>query len=221
MLFRSHLVVRWFLGEHALGLYAAATRLVDFVRNFVSIGFMVITPRIAQSANSPASLRRLARLAVAGVALVGFPLVLGILTTARVLVPWVLGSQYEESARLLPWLAGYIVSAPLAVFFAGSVLYALGRHRQYLISTAVGAGVAVTAYFVLVPLAGLRGASIAFVLGEAAVAFAAYRLAPEAAREVWDNPLLKVALAAASAMAVTLFVTLHLHMQPEIGRAHV
>ncbi len=210
----GHLVVRWFLGEHALGLYAAAVRLVDFIRNFVSLGFSVITPRIAQSADSPASLRRLSRFSVAGIALVGFPLVLGILTTARFLVPLVLGSQYEESARLLPWLAGYIVFAPLAVFFSGTVLYALGRHRQYLISTAVGAGVGVLAYFVLVPLAGLRGASIAFVLGETAVGFTAYKLSPEAARDVWDSPLLRVALVATAAMAVTMFVAFRLHVQP-------
>jgi polysaccharide transporter, PST family len=210
----GHLLVRWFLGEHALGIYAAATRLVDFVRNLVSMGFMVITPRVAQSADSPTSLRRLARFSVAGIALVGLPLVVGVLTMARVLVPLVLGSQYEESARLLPWLAGYIVVAPLAVLFSGTVLYALGRHREYLISTAVGAVVAVIANFVLVPLAGIRGASIAFVLGEAVVALTAYRLSPDAARDVWDSPLLKAALAATAVMTVTLLVALMLHIPP-------
>jgi PST family polysaccharide transporter len=208
----GHLVVRWFLGEHALGLYAAATRLVDFVRNLVSIGFTVITPRIAQAADSPSSLRRLARFSVSGIALVGLPLVFGILTTASVLVPLVLGSQYEESARLLPWLAGYVVFAPLASFFSGTVLYALGRHREYLISTALGAGAAVTAYFVFVPLAGIRGASIAFVLGEAVVGLVAYRLSPEAAREVWDSPLLKVAMTATAVMGLTMFVAMRLHV---------
>jgi PST family polysaccharide transporter len=210
----GHLVVRWVLGEHALGLYAAATRLVDFVRNLVNIGFTVITPRIARAANSPNSLRRLARFSVAGIALAGLPLVLAILTTARVLVPLLLGSQYEESARLLPWLAGYVVIAPLAAFFSGTVLYALGLHRQYLISTALGAGVAVIAYLVLVPLAGIRGASVAFVLGEAVVGVVAYRLSPEAARDVWGSPLLKVALAATAVMAVTMLVALWLRVRP-------
>ncbi len=28
--------VRWYLGEHALGLYAAAARLADLLRNFLS-----------------------------------------------------------------------------------------------------------------------------------------------------------------------------------------
>lgn len=213
----GHLVVRWFLGEHALGLYAAGTRMVDFVRNFVSIGLTVIAPRIAQAADSPSSLRRMARFSIAGIALVGLPLILVILTTARVLVPLILGSQYEESARLLPWLAVYAVVAPLAAFYSGTILYALGRYRQYLISTALGAGVAVTAYLLLVPLAGLRGASVAFVLGEVAVALAAYKLAPEAARDVWDNPLLKVALTASLVMAIPLLVALRLQARPVLA----
>jgi len=213
----GHLVVRWFLGEHALGLYAAGTRIVDFVRNFVSIGFTVITPRIAQAADSPNSLRRLARFSIAGTALVGLPLILLILTTARVLVPLVLGFQYEESARLLPWLAGYVVFAPLAAFYSGTILYALGRYRQYLISTALGAGVAVIAYSALVPLAGLRGASFAFVLGEVVVALAAYKLAPAPAQDVWDNPLLKVAVVASAVMAVPLLLASRFHVRPVLS----
>ena len=200
----GHLVVRWFAGEHALGLYAAATRVVDFVRNLVGIGFLVITPRVAQSGDAPHSLRRLARFSVAGIALVGLPLMVGILTTARVLVPLVLGAQYEEGARLLPWLAGYVVVAPLAAFFSGTVLYALGKHREYLISTSSGAVAAVVAYFVLVPLAGIRGASLAFVFGEALVALVAYRYAPEAARDVWNSGVLKTAVAGTAVMTAVL-----------------
>lgn len=213
----GHLVVRWFLGEHALGLYAAGTRMVDFVRNFVSIGFTVITPKIAQAAGSPSSLRRLARFSIAGIALVALPLILLVLTTAPVLVPLILGVQYEGSARLLPWLAGYVVAAPLAAFYSGTILYALGRYRQYLVSTALGAGVAVLAYLTLVPLAGLRGASAAFVLGEIVVALAAYRLAPQSARDVWNNPLLRVALTASFLMAVSLAIALRLQVQPVLA----
>jgi hypothetical protein len=53
-------------------------------------------------------------------------------------------------------------------------------------------------------LGGIRGASIAFVLGEAVVAAVAYRLAPEAARDVWNSGLLKVAVAGTGVMAVAL-----------------
>ncbi len=145
-------------------------------------------------------------------------LMVGILTTAQVLVPLALGVQYAESARLLPWLAPYVVVAPLAAFFSGTVLYALGKHREYLISTATGAAVAVVAYLALVPLGGIRGASVAFVLGEAVVAAVAYRLAPQAAREVWSSPLLKVGMAGTALMAVAL-VAARLLRDPTLAAA--
>jgi hypothetical protein len=62
----------------------------------------------------------------------------------------------------------------------------------------------VVAYLLLVPLGGIRGASIAFVLGEAVVAAMAYRMAPGVAREVWNSGLLKVAVAGTALMAVAL-----------------
>jgi len=55
------------------------------------------------------------------------------------------GGQYAESARLLPWLAAYVVVAPLAAFFSGTVLTRWEASGN-LISTATGAAVAVVAY---------------------------------------------------------------------------
>ena len=43
----GHLAVRWYLGEHALGLYAAAARLADVLRNFLSVTQNVLMPRMA------------------------------------------------------------------------------------------------------------------------------------------------------------------------------
>ena len=50
------LVVRWFLGDYAVGLYAAAVRFVDLLRNFVSIALGVLMPRMALAAESRAGL---------------------------------------------------------------------------------------------------------------------------------------------------------------------
>jgi O-antigen/teichoic acid export membrane protein len=94
------------------------------------------------------------------------------------------------------------------------MLYALGRHREYLISTASGAAVAIVAYLVLVSLGGIRGASLAFVLGEAVVAVVAYRMAPEAARDVWNSGLLKVAVAGTALMTAVLVAARLLRMPP-------
>ena len=209
----GHIIVRWVLGEHALGVYAAATRLVDFLRQLLVIAQSVITPRVAMAASSAPALRRIVRFALVTQWLIGLPMAIGLLGTANVIVPLVLGKQYLESAQLLPWLAGYLVCAPAAVLFSGTVLYALGRYRAYLISTASGAGVAVVLCLVLVPLMGLRGACLAFVLGELTVAVSGYLMSPAPVREVWSHPLLYVVVAAAVLMGALLYVGSH-YMRP-------
>ena len=52
----GHIVVRWFLGDYALGLYTAAVRFVDILRNFVNVGLSVLMPRMALTAKSRAGL---------------------------------------------------------------------------------------------------------------------------------------------------------------------
>ena len=200
----GHIIIRWALGEHALGVYAAATRLVDFLKHLLVLLLSVIMPRVAVAASSPSALRRIVRFALVAQMLVGLPMAIAMLGTAYAIVPIVLGTQYIESARLLPWLAAYLVCAPAAVLFSGTVLYASGNYRAYLISTATGAVVALALYLTLVPLMGLRGGCLAFVLAELAVAASGYRMAPSAARDVWSHPLLYVVLAAAAVMGGVL-----------------
>ena len=202
----GHIIIRWALGEHALGVYAAATRLVDFLKHLLAILQSVITPRVAIAAGSAAALRRIVRFALVAQLLVGLPMAIGLLGTAKVIVPLVLGSQYLESAQLLPWLAAYLVFAPVAVLFSGTVLYALGEYRAYLISTATGAVVAVALYLVLVPLMGLRGACVAFVMAEFGVAASAYKMAPKPVQQVWGHPLIYVVIASALVMGAVLEV---------------
>lgn len=205
----GHIIIRWTLGEHALGVYAAATRIVDFLRHMLVVSQSVIMPRVAKAASSPPALRRLVRFSLVTQWLLGFPMAIGLLGTASVIVPLVLGTQYLESARLLPWLAPYVIFAPAAVLFSGTVLFALGNYRAYLISTATGAAAALLLYITLVPLMGLRGACLAFVIAELAVAVSGYIQSPSSAREVWNHPLLYVVVIAAAAMGVVLDVGSH------------
>ncbi len=66
----GHVAVRWYLGDHALGLYAAAARLADVLRNFLSIAQNVMMPRMALRANSATGLSRLTRIAVSALVII-------------------------------------------------------------------------------------------------------------------------------------------------------
>lgn len=189
----GHIIVRWFLGDLALGLYAAAVRFVDLLKNVVNIALSVLMPRMALSAQSRAGLRRLVQAAVSALASTSIPLMLGTLATAHLVVPWVLGAGYAAAVGPVRWMAAYLLAAPVASLLSGTVLYALGRHRAYLASATVGAVVAVLSCLILIHVFGLAGACVAFVLGELGVAVTAYFLMPRDLRDLWKNPIIAVA----------------------------
>jgi O-antigen/teichoic acid export membrane protein len=104
--------------------------------------------------------------------------------------------------------------APAATLFAGTILYAMGRHRAYFVSTLVGAVTAVVLYVILPPLFGVAGACVAFVLGELGVALCAALLCPPEARAAARTPLLSVAVIASLLMGAVLWAALPKHLPP-------
>src|SRR5579871_422113 len=196
----GHVVVRWVLGDYALGLYAAAVRFVDILRNLVSIVLNILMPRMALSAQSASGLRRLVQAAVSVLAIISLPLMLGTLATAHLVVPWILGKNYVAAVALVRWMSPFLLTAPIASLMSGTVLYALGKHRAYLLSASVGAIVAVLGSLILVRTSGLAGVCVAFVLAELAVGVTAYFLVPEQLRDLWNNRLIAIAGIAALLM---------------------
>ncbi|MGA2965001.1 MAG: oligosaccharide flippase family protein [Terriglobales bacterium] len=210
----GHLAVRWYLGEHALGLYSAAARLADVLKNFLSVTQSVLMPRMALRANSGDGLSRLTRIAASILVWFGVPLTVGGIVTASVVIPWLLGTQFQGAVHAYQWVAPYVLTATAAMLFAGTILYAMGRHRAYLLSTLAGAVTAVVLCLVLPPLFGIAGACIAYVLAEFGVALCAYLLCPPEVRAAASTPLLGVAVIASLIMGAALWLALPRHLPP-------
>jgi polysaccharide transporter, PST family len=210
----GHVAVRWYLGEHALGLYAAAARLADVLRNFLSVAQSVMMPRMALRAKSAGGLSRLTRIAASILVLFGVPLSLGGVVTAPAVVPWLLGPQFHEAVHAFQWVAPYVITSSSAALFAGAILYAMGRHRDYLMSTGIGAFTAVVLCLTLPPFFGIAGACLAYVLGEFGVALSAFLFCPPEVRAAAKTPLLNVTLIASLLMGFVLWFTLPRHLPP-------
>lgn len=208
------IAVRWYLGEHALGLYAAAARLADVLRNFLAVPQTVLMPRMALRANSAEALSRLARFATSILVWFGVPLMVGSMVTAPVVVPWLLGSQFQQAVHAFQWVALYVIAAPAASLFAGTILYAMGRHRAYFTSTLAGAIGAIVLNLTLPPWFGIAGACVAFVIAECVVALCAYLQCPPEVRAAVKTPLWGVALIASLLMGAALWVALPRHLPP-------
>lgn len=200
----GHLLVRWLLGDYSLGLYAAAARLVDLLRSFITTIAYVLTPRLALSAHSEEGFRRVSRLALAAMAATSIPMTCGLIATADLAVPWLLGASYAPDASLVRWMAPYLITASAASLCSGTILYALGRHRAYLSATASGAVGGLLLYVILIPAMGLKGAAIAFVSAELIVALIGFGQLPRQIREMWRSPVIGFASVAALLMAVVV-----------------
>jgi polysaccharide transporter, PST family len=210
----GHVAVRWYLGEHALGLYAAAARLADVLRSFLSVAQNVMMPRMALRAGSATGLTRLTRIAASILLLFGVPLTIGAMVTAPAVVPWLLGPQFQQAVHAFQWIALYVITAPAAALFAGTILYAMGRHQDYLFSTLAGAVTAVILCLVLPPLFGVAGACVAYVLGEFAVALYAFLHCPPEVRTAAATPVLAFSMLASLIMGMVLWFAMPKHMHP-------
>jgi O-antigen/teichoic acid export membrane protein len=212
----GHIIVRWLLGEYALGLYAAAVRLVDFIRNLVGVFLSVVAPRMARATHSDAEFKRWAQAVLVIVVVISAPLAIGLMATSHLIVPWILGVKYSPVISLVRWIAPYIITASAASLLSGTILYAMGRHREYLISTATGAAAGVLLYCILIPALGLTGAALAFVLAELFVATSAYLLLPGQLRGLWRSPIIGVSLGSALIMLPVIRITNNYNFQPWI-----
>jgi polysaccharide transporter, PST family len=210
----GQIAVRWYLGEHALGLYAAAARLADVLRNFLSVTQTVLMPRMALRANSANGLARLTRITASILVWFGLPLTVGGIVTAPVVVPWILGSQFQQAVHAFQWVSLYMLTAPAASLFAGTILYAMGRHRAYFVSTLTGAVTAVVLNLILPPFFGVTGACVALVLGEFGAALCAFLLCPPEVRAAAKTSLLNLSVLSSLLMGLALWIALPRHMHP-------
>ena len=107
-----------------------------------------------------------------------------------------------------------MLTAPAATLFAGTILYAMGRHRAYFVSTLAGAVTAVVLNLILPPVFGVTGACVALVLGEFGVALCAFLLCPQELRAAAKTPLLNLSIVASLLMAAGLWIALPRHLPP-------
>lgn len=212
----GHIIVRWLLGDYALGLYAAAVRLVDFIRNLVGVFLSVVAPRMARATRSDVEFKRWAQAALVIVVVISVPLTVGLMATSYLIVPWILGPKYLPAVLLVKWISPYVITASAASLLSGTILYAMGRYREYLISTSTGAVAGLVLYCILIPTFGLTGAAVAFVVGEMFVALSAYLCLPGQLKGLWRNSMLGMAVVSALVMFCAIRIVNTYNSQPWI-----
>ena len=137
-----------FLGAGPLGFYSVAQRLPDLIRNAISnpVG-AVSLPAMSRMQGDHERLAKAVYTGMVPVAVVGFPVFLGLAAAAPVLVPLVFGAKWEPSVLLLQLLAIYTLINFLQIF-NHPLLIATGGAGSYLLLNVLHAAGTVSACFV-------------------------------------------------------------------------
>jgi O-antigen/teichoic acid export membrane protein len=151
-------------GDLAVGLYAAAYRLLETV---LFVGYAVtraVFPVVA-SKPDPARARRGMRLGTVILATAFVPYAVLLLLRGPQILSLLYGSRYSQGVQpILAWLS----TAPLLYgvgFLTGAVLIALGQRRPLLIGGVIALALNVAMNLALIPSLGGAGAAIATVAG--------------------------------------------------------
>ena len=166
--FRSDmLVLGWFdVPQQATGQYAAAYRLFEAVIMALGPVGLLLFRRIRLFEGGAQGFGRSLMLYLAGAAALGIGMTLAMCTAADLLVGWLYGPQYPDSAGLLRVLCWGLVFVPPNIVLTQAAL-ALELDRAYLWAAGLSALINVTMNCALVPRLGISAAAYTTVVTEA------------------------------------------------------
>lgn len=186
----NFILLMYWSGEHAVGIYSAGYRLVAPLLTPASLVGMLLVPVFSrQIAVSPADWRHSLAIWIGFALGVGNLLQISVYGLAPWLTSWVFGQQYQASVPVAQWLALGIVF-PYGHFVLAAALLASGRLKGLFLSAATSGVVTLAAGSVLIPRHAEMGAAIANVCGEAAYFLVSARqvqelVVRELSTEVW------------------------------------
>jgi O-antigen/teichoic acid export membrane protein len=159
-------MLKWFLGEEQVGIYATAYKLLDYLMvlsGMMTIAFFPVLSKLV--AKNQEKFQQLYRKNILAYFKIFFPLTILIALIARPLIQIFYGTPYLEAQLSLQILM-------LAALFAylnapsGSILVSLKKQTLYLAGVALSFLVNFSLNLVLIPRLGIEGAAISTVFTE-------------------------------------------------------
>jgi len=159
----DRVIIARFLGADALGLYEIALRLVMFpVRLITRVLISVLTPVFARLQDDPGAFREKFLRAAAGIALLTFPMMVGLASVAEPFVATLWTEEWAPVAGLIVLLAPVGIVRSLASA-TGPIYVAMGKTGAMFIWGLAFNLATVAAFFLGVPF-GVEGVAAAYAI---------------------------------------------------------
>lgn len=161
------LLLTWMKGTEATGIYTAAYRLLDAVTDIPGVIVAAMFPTLARlHVESKAKVRKTYLGALVTLALLGLPVLAGMVIFARPAIDLLYGAEFAESAVVLQLLAVgvYLIFIDTANTM---VLYASDNLRPVVLLSLVTMTSNIALNLALIPAYGERGAAVGTILSTA------------------------------------------------------
>ena len=164
-------LLTFFYGDTIVGYYSNAVKGIRIIKVLVSAICAVFLPRLSYYyANGKIDeFDSLINKGIKILLLISIPTALGVALVAGDFVPILFGADFMESILATRILAVSIVSVALSNFFGYQILVTIGKEKQMMISTIIGAIVNIALNFALIIPFKHNGVAIASVITELCV----------------------------------------------------
>jgi len=165
-----------FLGSPALGVYSMAYKMMLYpLQNISRTLLRILFPAFAQIQDDTIKFQKAYLRVIFFIALVSFPIMIGLMATADVLVPVLFGDKWKELDILLIILApiGMIQSI---VTTTGSIYMAKGNTRL-LLKIGIVSSIVTVAFFIIGLPYGVKGVALFYVLSNFIMLYPVLKLA--------------------------------------------
>jgi O-antigen/teichoic acid export membrane protein len=164
------ILINGFLGAHAAGIYGSCMVLIQRIDQVQDGIGTAVFPRVAYlHGKAKDELITLVRGAIKVVLVISTPMAVGLAAVSHDVVALMFGKQYIESGPILTSL-GFAIPFMFTAGIMFNVLRAMGLEKAVLKASIWATLLTVSAFFLGILLDGMRGAALAFVVSNAALA---------------------------------------------------
>lgn len=159
-------------GDTIVGYYSIAQKGISIVRILVTAVCAVFLPRLSyyHSNNQVEAFELLVNKGIRILAFIALPATIGLALVAKDMIPVLYGSSFSESMVTTQILALSVTTVSFSNFLGYQVLVTIGKEKNMLISTIVGAVTNICLNFALIFILKHNGVAIASVVTELLVA---------------------------------------------------
>lgn len=159
-------------GETIVGYYATARKGIDVIRTMMVAVCAVFLPRLSYYYKNQqiALFDELVNKGIEILTFMSVPATIGVILTADYFIPLLFGNDFIEAIRTTQILSFSLITVAFSNFFGYQVLVTVGKEKQMMFSTIIGAVVNIVLNFVLIFSLKHNGVAIASAVTELCVA---------------------------------------------------